>query len=366
MKVRFLIVAVSGFMVGTVATTRADVVARGTESADQSTSSSSIHIVTPDRNIVPLITDTKKTEEPDGAQRAESVTRVRLNDGGYFDWKRTTTVKKETAPGTSEILQDVVEKDRQGGDRTVQRSVETVATTDDGEKSQTKIYTRNSSGQLVLDRVVSATSAKEEAGREDTTRVEQAPDVNGNLILQKQTLESTAKVGPNETVTTAQTRSANHLTGGLDVTEESTRSIRTDGATKEIETVVCRPGRTGWEVAGRTMTTETTAPDGSVSRETIESGRSLYSSYTGNQMLEPLVPQRKVVERETRQDGGTVAVERQVFRRDVNGDWQPESFSTRAPTTAIGEHASAPSPPQQPAPETTIKTPPETTRAEPH
>ncbi len=45
--------------------------------------------------------------------------------------------------------------------------------------------------------------------------------------------------------------------------------------------------------------------------------------------MEPLVPQRKIVEQEVRQPDGTTVLQRDVFHRDVNGDWKPESFSTK-------------------------------------
>jgi len=351
MKARVMIVAVSCLVVS-AATSQAQVVVRGTESSDQSTSSSRVDIITPDREIVPLIKETRKTQENETTQRNETITRVRLNGGGYFDWQRSTTVKKEVAPGVTDVSSDVVQMDRQGGERTTERSTETVVQTDNGEKSQTKVYTPNSTGRLVLDHVVTATTVTEPGGREKTTRVEQVADVNGNLVVQNQIEGTTTEQGPNETATTAETRSVNHLTGQLGVTGESTTSTRTDGATKQVETVVRRPGRTGWEVTGSTTTTETTAPDGSVTRETIESGRSLYSTYTGNQLLEPLVPQRKTIEHETRQPDGTVVVQRDVFRRDVNGDWTPETFSTNQPTTGLGSRpAPSVSPPPQPPPE---------------
>ena len=339
MKTRVVAIAVTYLVVSTVATTRGQVVIRGTESSDQSSSSSRVSIITRDREVVPLLKETKKTQESEGTQRSESVTRVRLNDGSYLDWQRSATVRKEIAPGVTEISRDVIEKDRQGGDRMAQRTVETVVKTDKGEKSRENVYARDSSGQLRLDHVVEATTVKEPGGQARTTRFEYVTDVNGNLVFEEQSDEVTTKQGPNETVTTARTKSVNHLTGQLDMTEESTITTRTDGATKQIEAVVRKPGRTGWEVAGRTTTTETTAPDGSVSRETVESGLSLYSSYTGNQMLEPLVPRRKVVERETRQPNGTVVVQRDAFLRDLNGEWKPESFSTNAPTIRIGERA---------------------------
>jgi hypothetical protein len=122
---------------------------------------------------------------------------------------------------------------------------------------------------------------------------------------------------------------ADHLTGKLAVTAEETTSITTQGGKKQIESEIRTPGRTGWELSGRTTTTETTAPDGSVSRETIENGRSISSTKTGNELLEPLVPQRKIVEHEVHQSDGTTIMQRDVFHRDVNGDWKPESFSTK-------------------------------------
>ncbi|HUJ71427.1 MAG TPA: hypothetical protein VLZ30_04230, partial [Verrucomicrobiae bacterium] len=87
--------------------------------------------------------------------------------------------------------------------------------------------------------------------------------------------------------------------------------------------------RIGQEEQSRSVTTETTNPDGSVRRETIEQGRSIYSEKSGNQLMEPLQAQRKVVEQEVRQPDGTTVVQRQVFHRDVNGDWTPETFSTK-------------------------------------
>jgi hypothetical protein len=331
MKVRIMMLALSS-LIAAAATARAQVVIRGTESSDQSASTSRITIITPDREVVPLVKETRKTQDNTGEQRSESLTRVRLSDGSYFDWQRSTTVTKEVAPGVTQVLRDVVEKDRQGGDRVAQRSVETVTRTDQGEKSQEKVYTPNSSGQLILDRAVDATTIQEPGGKARTTRVEQVADVNGNLVPERRIEVVTTKAGANETVSTATTRTVNHLTGQLDTTVESTTSTRTDGATKRIETVVRQPGRTGWEVTGRTTTTEKTAPNGSVSRETVESGRSLYSTYTGDQLMEPLVPQRKIVERETRQPNGVIVIQRDEFRRDVNGEWKPESFSTNQPT----------------------------------
>ncbi|HUJ11904.1 MAG TPA: hypothetical protein VL171_17985 [Verrucomicrobiae bacterium] len=331
----------------------AQVVVRGTESSDNDNSSTraEVKITTTDRSVVPLVKEREQTKIDDNTERTETVTRVRRNDGSYFDAQRSTTIKKQISPDVTEISTAVVEKDRQGQDRTAERKVETVVKTDEGEKSQVDTYARNSSGRLVLARVVDANTVTNANGQTDTTVVEKAPDVSGNIVVQKQIDKTTVQKGSNEKVTTAETRSVDHLTGRMAVTEETTTTVRSEGDTKQINTVVRTPGRLGWEVTGRTTTSETTAPDGSVTREIIEEGRSLYSTYSGNQMMEPLVPQRKLVENETRSPDGTVVVQQDVFRRDVNGDWVPQSFSTVQPTAGFGQNHPAPPPPvaQQPA-----------------
>jgi hypothetical protein len=254
---------------------------------------------------------------------------VRLNDGSYFDWQRSTSTKKELSPDKSVTSSDVVEKDRQGQEHFSRHTDETVSKSASGEIAETKMYTRNSSGQLVLDQVVDANTIKGSDGTANTTRTEKVPDVNGNLFVKTQREEVAVPHGPNENVVMSKTMAADHLTGKLAVTAQETTSITTQGGTKQTDSTVLTPGRTGWELSSRTTTTETTGPNGSVTRETIEQGRSLFSAKTGDALMEPLVPQRKVVDREVRLPNGTTVVQRDVFRRDVNGDWKPESFSTK-------------------------------------
>ena len=350
MRIRIVGVCVGCVVAVSSSIATAQVVIQGTESPDQTASSSRVTISTADREIVPLVMETRKTQEIDGAKRDETVTRLRRNDGSYFDWQQATTVSREVGPGLTETSCRVVQTDRQGDDRIIQARMQNVVKTDTGEQSQAKVYTRNSSGQLVLDQVVDATSVKNPDGTIDTSRVDQSTDVNGKLIVKKQSQETIADQGPNAKVTTLTTKSVNHLTGAMDVTEESTISARTDGSTKQIETVIRKPGRNGWEITALTTTTETTDPNGSISRETIEQGRSAYSMSTGSRLSESLVPQRKIVEREVRGSDGAVVVQREAFRRDVNGDWKPESFSKDLPATTIGERPALPAPPP-PAPE---------------
>ena len=312
-------------------TSSAQVILRGVESSDKSVTHSEVNIITMDRSMVPLVTDTQDTKVDGNTERSDTVTRSRLNDGSYFDSQRSTTVKQQTSPEVTEVSSTVVEGDRQGNDRTVRRTTETVVKNGQGETSEAKVYTRNSSGQLVLDSMAETAAGRDADGRTNTTRIEKTVDTNGKSIVNKRHEQTVIEQGPNQNVTTAKTTSVNHLTGQLEVTAETTTSTRTDGDAKQIETVVRTPGRTGWQVSGRTTTTETTTPDGSVSRETVVHGRSLYSTHTGDDM-EPIVPQSKIVEHETRQANGTVTIQRDAFRRDVNGDWKPESFSTSQPS----------------------------------
>jgi hypothetical protein len=344
----FVALAVGCTAVAIAATAPAQVVVRGTESSDNSATRSEVNIVTMDRSVVPLIKESQQTKIDENTERTETVTRDRRNDGSYFDSQRSTTLKKQISPEVTEVSTAVVEKDRQGNDRTTGRTTQTVVKNDQGETSQVKTFTRNSSGQLMLDRVVDANTVTSADGRANTTRVEKVADVSGNIVVQKQIEETAVQKGPNEKVTTALTKSVDHRTGLLDVTGEATTTVRTENGTKQIDTVVRTPGRTGWQVSGRTTTTERTAPDGSVIRETVEQGRSLYSTRTGDQMMEPLVPQRKTVEQEARNADGTVIIERDVFRRDVNGEWKRESFSTEQPTAGVGQCPPPPPPVAEP------------------
>lgn len=333
MNMRTMTLAVGLTTLVATASSLGQVIIRGTESSDQSSgnssSSSAVTINTGDRDVVPLIKENKDTKVDATTQRTESVTRARLDDGSYFDWQRSTTVTKDIAPGQTVSSTDVVEKDRQGQTRVSQHSDMTVSKSASGETDQTKVYKRDSSGQLILDHVIDATTVKASGDTANTTSVEKTADVNGNLSLLKEVDSVTVNHGPNEQVITAQTKTVNHLNGQLAVTAQETTSITTQGGVKQSDSVVRMPGASGWEETSRTTTTETKAPDGSVSRETIVDARPAYSPKTDNGVAGPLVPQTKVVEHEVHNSDGTTVLQRDVFHRDVNGDWKPESFSTK-------------------------------------
>jgi hypothetical protein len=287
---------------------------------------------TGDRTVVPLLKESSQTRIDANTQRNESVTRERLNDGTYFDWKRSVTVDKTIAPGQSVSTTDVVEKDRQGDSHVSQHLEKSVTRTGSGETDQTAAYKRDSSGNLVLDHVVDATTVKQGAGVADTSSGESVADVNGNLSLQKQVDSVTLNRGPNEQVTTAETRTTDHMDGQIAVTGQETTSVNSQGGTKQTDSVVRAPGAIGWEEASHTTTTVTKAPDGSITRETVLAGRPAYSGVDGG---ESLAPQTKVVEHEVHNPDGTTATQRDVLHLDVNGNWVPESFSTKDADKAL-------------------------------
>jgi hypothetical protein len=336
MKTRIVSFAVGIITVVAAASSFSQVIIRGTETSDQSgansSSSSAVTVNTGDRNIVPLIKDTKDTKINANTQESESVTRARTADGGYFDWQRSATVTKEVAPGQSISSKDVVEQDHEGGTHASGHSDSMVDKTTSGEIDHTAVYKPDSSGRLELDHVVDATTVKQGAGVADTTSSESVADINGNLSLQKQVDSVTLKRGANEQVTAAETRTTDHMDGQIAVTGQEITSVNSQGATKQTDSVVRAPGGIGWEETSHTTTTVTKAPDGSITRETVVAGRPAYSGVNGG---EPLAPQTKAVEHEVHNPDGTTAVQHDVLHLDVNGNWVPESFSTKGADKAL-------------------------------
>src|ERR1017187_2451833 len=186
MKLSALVLFSGSVALAIAITASAQVILRGTEAPDNSATHSEVTINTGDRNVVPLIKDSKDAKVDATTQRAESVTRVRLNDGTYFDWQRSTATKKELSPDKSVSSTDVVEKDRQGQYHVSRHTDETISKSDSGEIAETKMYTRNTSGQLILDRIVDANTIKGADGTVNPMRTEKVPDVNGNLVIKTQ------------------------------------------------------------------------------------------------------------------------------------------------------------------------------------
>lgn len=307
-------------------------------SDDKTTTRVEVTLSTMDRTVVPFVTDTKQTKIDAGTTRQESVTRVRTSDGGYAELERSTSVTRKTGANTTETSTEVVEKDRQGQSQTTRKISETVTKTPSGEQSRAVEYRRDSSGNMVLSAETTQRSTKNPDGSVSTVRVENEADVNGKLAPKQQIEQTVTTKSAGEKSITRTIKSVG-LEGRFTVTAQETETVTTQAGTTRKETVVAKPGRGGMVVAGKVTTTETRSSDGTVQREIVEQGRSLHSTYTGDRD-QPLVPNRKIVESEVRKPDGSLHQERNVYRRDVNGDWKPVTFSSDT-SAASGEKSNA-------------------------
>lgn len=224
----------------------------------------------------------------------------------------------------------VVETDRQGQTHvTASTTTTTSPLVGGGEKIDASTSRPNSDGKLVLDRVASSTLTPAGDGVTTTTRTEQRADVNGALQPDRQISERSTKVNTTETRTERTIQSFDHTKGGFAATTRESSTTRTDGNKSTTQTTIQKPAGNGWRDDGQVRTTEIKAADGSIQREIVESARSVYDRATSSSGIgDSLQPQRKIVEHEVQKADGTKVVERQTFRRDVNGDWQPATFST--------------------------------------
>lgn len=303
---------------------------RGGEQSQPAGEKSAVTIQTGDRTITPATVDSKEAKTATGKQK-ETVTKLRDADGKYFEWQRASEVVRETAPGQTERTREVIETDRQGGTRAKSVVKETTSKTGAGEEASVAEYRRDASGQLVLSRDVSSTTTKSSDGSSTQSQVASDYDINGKRIVSRQTDSVTTTSLDGRTQTSSTTKSINHLNGNIGSTERAVATARTDGNTTRTETVTQKPDGSSWINDSRTVTVETKAGDGTVQREIITEGRSQFSKQGGSRMeTGGLVPQTKIVEHEVRQPNGNLVIQRDQYRRDVNGDWKPTSFSTDA------------------------------------
>lgn len=302
-------------------------VIKGGESDQPAGERSATILHTRDRDIVPAVVTTKETKTGPNTGRTDTITRLRDNQGSYFEWQRSSAVSKETAPGTIERTTEVIELDRQGGERERKLIKQTTQQTASGVRSTTAEYRPNSSGESTLMREVSSASTKDSGGAVTEARTISEYDVNGRAVVTRQ-LESVAITEGNQTTTTTTDKSVNHLHGGITPISREIATSRKDSNQTTTETLRQKPSGATWENDGRTTVIQTQSPDGSIQRETIVEGRSLYARQGGRADSGDLVPQTKTVDREVRQPDGTVVILRDMYRRDVNGDWKPTTFST--------------------------------------
>ncbi len=324
-----------GSLLGAVAasTAFAQVSVTGQESADKAVTGLQVVVSTMDRSFVPVTIETKQTKIDATTTRSESVMSTRLNDGSSFDFRETTATTKQPSPNTTETVIDVVERDRQGGERPTRRVTAETIKTGTSERSETSTYRRDSSGKLVLDGGVTSTTTKNPDGSLSTISTEKRADVGGTLRPEKQIDQTITERGPNEKQVVSRIMTVSHMDGSFGVSSREMATIRTEGNTTSTETTIQKPSGASWQDTGKIVTKETREPDGSVRRETIEQGVSLYAQKVQRD-VGPLVPQRKIVESEVRKPDGTVVIDRGVYRRDVNGDWKPATFSVEAAAQA--------------------------------
>lgn len=274
---------------------------------------------------VPMTSETRVSTNADGIVRAESVERVQLKDGQHADWRTSSTVTRQIKPGCTETTQNIAQAGLQGQPaQTIQRT-ETREKTAAGETVRTVELTRNAFGKVVDNRVIEETSQREADGSTSIRVVEKAPDRQGNLAFQREEQRQVRTVSPTETTIESRIRSHDRLRGQVDQTAVQTTNIRTEKNTTRIETVTRRTLGDQDRVTGRSVSTETKTGDGSWQRETVEYGLGVYDRLTPLSMGE-LQAKIKVVERFTQKPDGSSALTREVFRRDLNGEWKPMPF----------------------------------------
>jgi hypothetical protein len=300
---------------------------KGGESDKPAGEHSTAVIHTRDRDIVPAQGTTKETKTGLDTGRSDTITRLRDINGSYFEWQRASAVSKEVAPGKIERTTEVVELDRQGGERQRKVIKQMTEKTGAGERANIAEYRRDSGGGLVVAHAVAANTAKNSDGTSTQTRTESDYDVNGRPVVTRQ-LDAVTKTEGNKSTTTTTAKTVNHLDGNVGVDYREIATMRTEGNTTRTEALRQKPAGAGWEDDGRTVSTQTRSADGTIQRETIVETRSLYARQGGRTEYGELVPQTKTVDREVRQPDGTVVIQRDFYRRDVNGDWTPTTFST--------------------------------------
>jgi hypothetical protein len=307
----------------------AQVQVTGQESDDRQSGNAVLIIGTRDREIMPLEIE-KKTTAPDAATtRTETVTRLRQADGDYADWRTVAVTTRQVSDRVTTRTTEITEADRQGRVTVRESTTEEITRWSDGREQTTgTTHRRNASGQLVPDAQVTATVTPNVDGSRTVVQVEKRADINGRWQRTRQVEEQIVKVSDAESKIERQILAADHLHGGFRVTSRETETVRVSGDMATRETRIQKAQGTGWRDEGRIIVTETKTGAGRRERETVEVGRSLYARLTGTEA--DLVPQRKIVEREARQPDGRVVIERQEYRRDVNGGWAPVIFSTEA------------------------------------
>lgn len=270
---------------------------------------------------IPFVRETTESKVDDATTRSTTVTRAHAPDGTTLDLQTATTTTHRTDAGVIEKTTDITARGIGGGVTDSQRITQTITPTATGTQLKSDTFRRQPDGSLVLQRAVTATTTTNATGAIVVASTIQDANLQGTLVSSKQIDETTVTRSDTEKEITRQIRTVDHLNGEFQVTGKE----RTLVNGPRSETTRQFYDGTGWRPVGRTVTTTTTAPDGSTQRETIDEAEAVTEQYSAAP-TESLVPKRKIVDHETRTAAGAVVTQREVFRRNVNGDWQAETF----------------------------------------
>ena len=274
---------------------------------------------------IPVTEVARVSSNADQSVRAESVQRVQLKDGQLADWRTVTRVTRETQPGRVETTETVVQQALKGQPAQTAEKTCVREKTAEGEVSRVTELIRNPYGKIVERNVIDETSRREADGSLSVRIVEQRANVQGELAVQREEQRRVRPLSATDTAVESQIRSFDRLRGEFGVTAVQTTQIHTDNNVTRSDTVTRNTVGGQDRVVSRVLTTEIKAADGTQQRETIEYGMGLYDQMTPN-LTEELQPRRKTVERVVKQPDGSTQLIRDVYRRDVNGDWQPVPF----------------------------------------
>lgn len=292
MNRRFLPVVFVAIIVIVVAgaTTFGQVTTSQQTSDDKSATHVEVTLSTMDRTVVPLVTDAKQTKVDADTTRQASVTQVRSSDGSYKELSRSSSVMRKTGANTTETSTEIVERDREGQAHTTRKIAETTTKTSTGEQSRAVEYRRDSSGNMVLAGQTTRQSTKNAEGSVSIVRVAQSAGPSGGFSTLWRTEETVTPHGDNQQTIT-RTTTAPGVNGAFSTVSQETETVTTQGNTTRRETVVTEPGHGG------------------------------------------AIPTSKIVQVETRGADGSSHMQRDIYRRDVNGDWKPVTFSTETGST---------------------------------
>lgn len=257
--------------------------------------------------------------------RSESVTRSQLGPNRLVETQRTRSVTEMVAPGITRTTVEIEDLAGRTGEVTARRTTESVTTTDSGESRETAEYQRLGADQFVLSRSSSVTTTIQPDGSRLTQRVDKRRDAHGAMVVDREIATQTVARSAIEEVSTSRIRSKNKLTGQFEEIAREQSTARTEGNTVRTDREMLERRDGNWRVTARVEDTETRSPGGTVLRETIRYRLPQFALAPPTAAAE-LRPALKIVERLTPTAGRTVP-NRVVYRRDVNNEWVPVTFS---------------------------------------